>query len=82
MLHREAVEKSTFTLLEELMSFRPLKEYNLVGGTALALLLGHRKSEDLDLFISKDFDKQKMQAALKKYFKDRVKIHSSVKNPL
>ena len=64
------------------MNFKPLQEYSLVGGTALSLQLGHRISEDLDLFILKNFDKTKMQVALKKKFKDRIDIHSSVKNPL
>lgn len=33
-----------------------LSYFNLVGGTALALQLGHRKSVDLDLFTTKDFN--------------------------
>ena len=33
-----------------------MSSFNLVGGTALALRLGHRKSIDLDLFTNKDFD--------------------------
>ena len=82
MLHRETVEEPAFNLLEELMNFKPLKEYALVGGTALSLQLGHRKSEDLDLFVLKKFDKAKMQVELKKAFKDRIDIHSTVKNPL
>ena len=82
MLHRETVAEPAFHLLEELMSFKPLKEYALVGGTALSLQLGHRISEDLDLFILKKFDKTKMQVALKKAFKDRIDIHSTVKNQL
>jgi predicted nucleotidyltransferase component of viral defense system len=82
LLYRETVEESTFHLLDELMNFKPLREYSLVGGTALSLQLGHRISEDLDLFILKNFDKAKMQVALKRKFKDRIDIHSSVKNPL
>lgn len=82
MLHRETVEEHAFHLLEELMAYKPLNQYSLVGGTALSLQLGHRISEDLDLFILKDFDKTKMQVALKKKFKNRIDIHSSVKNSL
>jgi hypothetical protein len=33
-----------------------LADFNLVGGTALALYLGHRVSVDLDLFKPDDFD--------------------------
>lgn len=82
MLHRETVEESTLNILDELMNFKPLQEYSLVGGTALSLQLGHRISEDIDLFILKDFDKSRMQIALKRKFKNRIDIHSSVKNPL
>jgi hypothetical protein len=30
--------------------------FNLVGGTALALKIGHRKSLDIDLFTTSDFN--------------------------
>lgn len=50
MLHKETVEKSTLELLIKLMSDTSLKEFVLVGGTALSLQLGHRISIDLDLF--------------------------------
>ena len=50
MLHLETVESDTFSLLEELLSIPELKNYALVGGTALSLLYGHRISIDLDLF--------------------------------
>ncbi|MCC6286365.1 MAG: nucleotidyl transferase AbiEii/AbiGii toxin family protein [Chitinophagaceae bacterium] len=33
-----------------------LFKFNLVGGTALSLNLGHRKSLDIDLFTDTDFD--------------------------
>lgn len=33
-----------------------LKDFILVGGTGLALLIGHRRSVDIDMFTSKDFD--------------------------
>lgn len=35
-------------------------EFILVGGTALSLLIGHRKSIDLDFFITKDFDESRL----------------------
>lgn len=39
-----------FHVLKELMKIPSLKKFRLVGGTALSLLQGHRKSEDIDLF--------------------------------
>ena len=50
MLHTETVEPSTMDLLKRLQRLPDLSNIRLVGGTALALHLGHRKSVDLDLF--------------------------------
>jgi len=41
-----------------------LNEFNLAGGTALALYLGHRKSIDLDLFSQKSFDAKELEKHL------------------
>jgi len=38
------------------MQLSELQDFFLVGGTALALQLGHRISVDIDLFTQKDFD--------------------------
>lgn len=58
MLHKETVTHEMWELLEMLMKDERLKEFNLVGGTALSLMIGHRLSIDLDLFSTKDFDVQ------------------------
>lgn len=44
MLHKETVERSTLELLTKLQKKEYLSGFHLVGGTALALKLGHRKS--------------------------------------
>ena len=53
-----------------------LSTFNLVGGTALALHLGHRKSIDLDFFTSESFDLEEVKMMLiKKYdyeFRDKI----------
>ena len=46
MLFTSTVDPGTFTLLKELMKLKGLAEFALVGGTALSLKFGHRKSED------------------------------------
>jgi hypothetical protein len=46
-----------------------LKGFSLVGGTALSLLYGHRKSVDLDLFSNKPFENEKIIKAFEKKFK-------------
>jgi len=45
-----------------------LNNFYLVGGTALTLWIGHRKSVDLDFFIHQDFDSQSVAFALEKEF--------------
>lgn len=55
MLHLETVQPGTLGLLKLLMQDDYLKDFNLVGGTALALHLGHRMSDDIDLFTSSQY---------------------------
>ena len=50
MLPAKAVETTVLELIKSLQSKLYLKDFYLVGGTALALYLGHRKSVDIDLF--------------------------------
>lgn len=50
MLHTETVSSGTLDLLREIQVIPNMANMRLVGGTALALHIGHRKSIDLDLF--------------------------------
>ncbi len=50
MLHFKTIEPATLGLLKSLMELPALRETRLVGGTSLALQIGHRQSIDLDLF--------------------------------
>lgn len=56
MLHTTTVYPKTLGLLKELMLLPALEGFNLAGGTALALQIGHRISVDLDFFGNVDFD--------------------------
>lgn len=56
MLHTSTVYPTTLGLLKELMQLPALAEFNLAGGTALALQIGHRISVDLDFFGNIDFE--------------------------
>ena len=58
MLHKQTGEPRTLSLLEGLMQLDFLSTFNLVGGTALSLKLGHRISIDLDLFSKETFDNE------------------------
>lgn len=51
MLYLETVESSTLELLKKMQKLPVLNNTRLVGGTALALQLGHRKSIDLDFLV-------------------------------
>ncbi|MCD4795156.1 MAG: nucleotidyl transferase AbiEii/AbiGii toxin family protein [Bacteroidales bacterium] len=50
MLYYETIEPNTPELLKALQCTPEFKALRLVGGTALALQIGHRRSIDIDLF--------------------------------
>lgn len=56
MLHEGTIEAGTLDLIKRLSADKALHDFVLVGGTALALQLGHRRSIDIDMFIPKAFD--------------------------
>jgi hypothetical protein len=64
------------------MQIKEFSAFNLVGGTALSLQLGHRKSDDIDLFNIENFNKREVIEVLKLYFKDRFNLKSRDTNPL
>lgn len=64
MLQTGTVAKSTLKLLKSLQKESLLASFRLVGGTALSLQIGHRVSEDLDLFSTELFDNMQVQTLL------------------
>lgn len=50
MLHYQTIDSSTLELLRKLQALPLFSKMRLVGGTSLALQIGHRKSIDIDLF--------------------------------
>ena len=68
MLHYETITPTTRELLNKLMSDNRLQDYVLVGGTSLALQLGHRLSIDLDLFTDTDFKEEDLCAYLEREY--------------
>jgi hypothetical protein len=56
VLHREVLPPHSIPLLQRLAQIDTLRPFMLCGGTAVALRLGHRYSEDFDLFTSESFD--------------------------
>lgn len=67
MLHKDPriISPQTFQLIQQLQNIPELKEFYLVGGTALALQLGHRNSIDIDLFTQKDFTAEEIENVLR-----------------
>ena len=64
MLYTETVAGPTLELLKKLEAEAAMSDFNLAGGTSLALYLGHRISVDLDLFTPKPFDAKSMEEFL------------------
>lgn len=58
MLHKSAVKPELLRILDQAMQIDAFKGLRLVGGTALALQIGHRESVDMDLFGKIDFEEQ------------------------
>lgn len=68
MLQYSTVEPRTLAILKQLMQIDELADFHLVGGTALALYYGHRKSIDLDLFLVGSFDNGRIARLLESHF--------------
>lgn len=65
-MYLDTLAPNTKALFDKL-SILPLPaNFYLSGGTALALHLGHRESEDLDFFSKEEFEPQKIQSLLDK----------------
>jgi len=56
------------------MQLPVLSNFDLVGGTALSLKYGHRKSVDLDLFTTTPFDNETVFKELSNYYKSNFII--------
>jgi predicted nucleotidyltransferase component of viral defense system len=68
MLHKETIDAATLELLKRLMGDERLQSFVLVGGTSLALQIGHRISVDLDLFTEKEFEADDLREYLEQNY--------------
>ncbi|WP_165357624.1 nucleotidyl transferase AbiEii/AbiGii toxin family protein [Flavobacterium beibuense] len=64
MLHKNTVSPAMWELMQRLMKDEVLKDFVLVGGTALSLKIGHRLSVDIDLFRQDGFDAKELHIYL------------------
>lgn len=72
MLQTNTVKPRLLELLTCLMQQEEFKNFILVGGTSLALQIGHRISVDIDLFGKQEIDEPLFIDVLKKYGKVNV----------
>jgi len=78
MLHYETVNTKTLELLNKIQSVDIFRNLRLVGGTSLALQIGHRESIDLVFFGEVNIDKFEILSALNNL--GTVEIKQSTKN--
>ncbi|MBN2275817.1 MAG: nucleotidyl transferase AbiEii/AbiGii toxin family protein [Bacteroidales bacterium] len=68
MLHQKTVDESTIRLIKALQAKEYLKDFVLVGGTALSLFYDTRISLDIDLFSQKGFNTDSLLKKLEQDF--------------
>ena len=68
MLHKQTISPFLEEVLKRLMQIKELKDFRLVGGTALSLLLGHRKSLDIDMFTAQYIKSNELMHIMKLYY--------------
>jgi predicted nucleotidyltransferase component of viral defense system len=71
MIHKDpkVILPETLDLLRQIQQDMVFKDFFLVGGTALALQIGHRLSIDLDLFSTQPFDNQELESYLTEIYR-------------
>lgn len=80
MLYYNTVYPSTLEWLQKLMNLKDLSNFYLVGGTALALHLGHRISIDLDFFTEEPFEPSSIIECLKSTYPNHSILLSGQNN--
>ncbi len=63
-MHKDVLSKEQLELLPLIKLFA--SEYYLVGGTAIALHIGHRRSVDFDLFTNKNLKRRSIKNIIDK----------------
>jgi hypothetical protein len=74
MLQTKSVETKLLELLKFLMEQEEFEDFNLVGGTSLALKIGHRLSVDIDLFGNAEINTEQIIKALKPFKRVAVRF--------
>lgn len=82
MLRKEAVSNELLTTVKRLMEMSVLNNHRLVGGTALALQIGHRISVDIDLFCDSTNEYTPVLSELEMLFKKEYLFSHNINSPL
>lgn len=82
MLQYKSVPGNVFNLIKELMSLSCFTNFRLVGGTALALMRGHRYSENIELHSDELIDVDVIKNELLNFLSDRINIEYSSKHKI
>ena len=78
-LYYETVSDSLLSILRKLMSSDVFKDFRLVGGTALALQRGHRRSIDIDLFTDLDYANMPL-SKMREFLEKEFPIHNGTES--
>jgi len=79
LLQAQSVGKPLWNLLKDLQKSQIFSQYFLVGGTALTLQLGHRYSEDIDLFSRDNINKDEIIDFLNENYPGNYQIRNAQK---
>lgn len=72
MLHLNTIDETIHHVLLSLLDKNYLANFSLVEGTSLSLRYGHRKSIDIDLFSTKEFNPSSLDELIKIDYPDYV----------
>ena len=75
-MHTEILNKNQVELLPVISLFK--RSFYLVGGTAIALHLGHRRSIDFDLFTFSSLNKTRIKAVLRETNYEQIPVFEDI----
>lgn len=78
--HYEVISTPLKSALVRLMSMHELESFRLVGGTALALLYGHRSSVDIDLFAAGGIDINRLSKTIREQLEEAFILEVAMQN--
>lgn len=77
--HYESVSKTLLDVLRMLQAEESLADFRLVGGTALSLQRGHRRSIDIDLFTDLPYGKMPTKR-ISAFLQEAFPIHKEIES--